>query len=165
MRQECLIKAIKVNISSDEAKKIGQLSQPHHEDLDVKEFVYPYLHFKTKYQAPFLLGKKRLLIDCLVDGCNGNAATSDPFESEGLMIQLRDLMTTKIEYDKAQYAAKRYVTNHLSRKFKAISNYNVSMKAEGLIYKLFWVLKYSDHSLLVDSVNGELQRIDIKQSA
>lgn len=165
MKQEYLITAIKVNISSDEAKMIGKLTQPHNEEPDMTESFYPYLHFKAKYETPFLLGHKKLLIDCLVDGCNGNAATSDSFESEHLKIQSRSLMITKTEYDDAQYAAKRYVINHLSRKFKAISNYKVSMKAEGLIYKLFWVFKYNNHSVLVDSVNGSSQKIDIKQSA
>ena len=165
MKQEYLITAIKFNISSHEAKIIGKLTQPHNEEPDITESFYPYLHFKAKYETPFLLGHKRFSIDCLVDGCNGNAATSDPFGSEDMMIKSCDLMTTKTEYNDAQSAAKRYVINHLSRKFKAISNYNVSTKAEGLIYKLFWVLRYNNHSLLVDSVNGSIQKIDIKQSA
>ena len=116
------------------------------------------------YHAPFLLARKQLKIDCLIDGLNGQAATSDMFLLKNIEAHSNDVLNKKVNRELAYKSGKRYVINSLSRKFKSISNFNVTMDFKSTVYKSFWVIEYENISLIVDSINGSHKVIELRNA-
>jgi hypothetical protein len=158
------LKLINKNISSEDAIKIAKSNNMFGDVFNIGESFYPYFHFHVNYQAPFLFARKQLKIDCLIDGLNGQAATSDMFLLKDIEAYSDDILNKKVNRERAYKSGKRYVINSLSRKFKSISNFNVTMNFKSTVYKSFWVIEYENISLIVDSINGSNKVIELSDA-
>tara|TARA_B100001142_G_scaffold318775_1_gene361338 strand:- start:1249 stop:1746 length:498 start_codon:yes stop_codon:yes gene_type:complete len=158
------LKLINKNISSEDAINIAKSNNMFGDAFNIGESFYPYFHFQVNYQAPFLLARKQLKIDCLIDGLNGQAATSDIFLLKNIEAYSDDILNKKVNRERAQISGKRYVINSLSRKFKSISNFNVIMNFKSTVYKSFWVIEYENISLIVDSINGSQKVVELSDA-
>ena len=158
------LKLINKNISSEDAINIAKSNNMFGDVFNIGESFYPYFHFHVNYQAPFLFARKQLKIDCLIDGLNGQAATSDMFLLKDIEAYSDDVLNKKVNRERAYKSGKRYVINSLSRKFKSISNFNVTMNFKSTVYKSFWVIEYEDISLIVDSINGSNKVIELSDA-
>ena len=155
---------INKNISLEDAINIAKSNYMFGDAFNIGESFYPYFHFQVNYQAPFLFARKQLKIDCLIDGLNGQAATSDILLLKNIEAYSDDILNKKVNREHAQVSGKRYVTNSLSRKFKSISNFNVIMNFKSTVYKSFWVIEYENISLIVDSINGSQKVIELSDA-
>lgn len=158
------LKLINKNISSEDAINIAKSNNMFGDVFNIGESFYPYFHFHVNYQAPFLFARKQLKIDCLIDGLNGQAATSDMFLLKDIEAYSDDILNKKVNRERAYKSGKRYVINSLSRKFKSISNFNVTMNFKSTVYKSFWVIEYENISLIVDSINGSNKVIELSDA-
>ena len=158
------LKLINKNISSEDAINIAKSNNMFGDVFNIGESFYPYFHFHVNYQAPFLFARKQLKIDCLIDGLNGQAATSDMFLLKDIEAYSDDVLNKKVNRERAYKSGKRYVINSLSRKFKSISNFNVTMNFKSTVYKSFWVIEYENISLIVDSINGSNKVIEFSDA-
>ena len=158
------LKLINKNISSEDAINIAKSNNMFGDVFNIGESFYPYFHFHVNYQAPFLFARKQLKIDCLIDGLNGQAATSDMFLLKDIEAYSDDVLNKKVNRERAYKSGKRYVINSLSRKFKSISNFNVTMNFKSTVYKSFWVIEYENISLIVDSINGSYKVIELRSA-
>jgi hypothetical protein len=158
------LKLINKNISSEDAINIAKSNNMFGDVFNIGESFYPYFHFHVNYQAPFLFARKQLKIDCLIDGLNGQAATSDMFLLKDIEAYSDDVLNKKVNRERAYKSGKRYVINSLSRKFKSISNFNVTMNFKSTVYKSFWVIEYENISLIVDSINGSNKVIELSDA-
>ena len=107
------LKLINKNISSEDAINIAKSNNMFGDAFNIGESFYPYFHFQVNYQAPFLLARKQLKIDCLIDGLNGQAATSDIFLLKNIEAYSDDILNKKVNRERAQISGKRYVINRL----------------------------------------------------
>jgi hypothetical protein len=155
------LKLINKNISLESAINMAKSNKMYGDVFNIEESFYPYFHFRVNYQTPFLLARKQLKIDCLIDGLNGHAATSDKFSLKNIEANSNDILNKKVNREHAYKSGKRYVINSLSRKFKSISNFNVTMNFKSTVYKSFWVIEYENISLIVDTINGSYKVIEL----
>jgi hypothetical protein len=75
------------------------------------------------------------------------------------------LLTKKITIETAQIKAKRYLIDHLNRKFRTLGNYDILLGNEQEAYKLFWVLEYKNQSIMVDSITDEFEVLKLGKRA
>lgn len=165
MNQGNLISVIEHDICQKQAKEIASNLVMTDELSSMRYFYYPYFYFKAECRMPFLYGRKKFTVNSMVDACSGHAATADLFGAERKIVHQQELLTKKIKIEAAQIQAKHYVIDHLNRKFKALNNYNISMEAKGETYKLFWVLEYTNQSIVIDSITGDFEALNINKSA
>ena len=165
MSQDNLISVIQHDVSQVGIEKIAFNILRNDELLKISHFYYPYFYFKADCKMPFLYGRKSFAINAMVDACSGHAATSDLFTTERKVVPEGQLLTKKITIETAQIKAKRYLIDHLNRKFRTLGNYDILLGNEQEAYKLFWVLEYKNQSIMVDSITDEFEVLKLGKRA
>jgi hypothetical protein len=122
-----------------------------------QKLVYPYFRFKASCKIPTMIGKQHVTVDCLVDGINGLGATADPFITDQLLATDENHLKPDISRDEAVKIAQRTVTHQLGKKLKMIAPFDVTLEAQGMIYRSFWIVRIGDSRIMVDSVTGGIQ--------
>ena len=120
-----------------------------------RELVHvPYFWYRASGTAPTPYGRQPFDVDCLVDACSGEAATSDPFVVVETMHRKDTVLRPRVPRRAAQQAAQRCVTNALCRKLRTLANFRLELEARGVVHKTFWVVPTGDELVIVDSVTG-----------
>ncbi len=119
-----------------------------------QKLFYPYYRFKANCKVPTMIGKQDVAVDCLVDGINGLGATADPFATDQLNVSDENHLKPEITNCEAVKIAHRTVTHQLGKKLKMIAPFDVTLKATGLVYRSFWIVRIGDSRIMVDSVTG-----------
>ena len=115
---------------------------------------YPYYWFSADCATRTLFCKKSFSATCLVDGCNGLGATADPFVTDRLYAPVTAILNERADAACAVKSAHRNLTHNLSRRSKTIGSFDVVLKAHGLIYKSFWLVRCEGILVMVDSVTA-----------
>ena len=165
MNKDNLISVIEYDIYQKQAKEIASNLLMIDDLLSIKQFYYPYFYFKAECKMPLLYGRKKFTVNSMVDACSGHAATADLFDTKRKIVHQQELLIKRVKIETAKIKEKNYVIDHLNRKFKALGNYGISMKAKGEIYKLFWVLEYTNKSIVIDSITGDIEPLNTIRSA
>jgi len=127
-----------------------------------KDVIYPYYCFDADCSIPTLVGRKNLVIICLVDAVNGIGATADNFELNSESVAAQSLLTTEIDAESASDIAQRTVTHRLGRKLRTITSFDVKLNPRGIVHKRFWIVRTSDARVMVDSTSGGLHPLKLK---
>jgi len=126
-------------------------------DLDAKvesDRIFPYYCYDAVCRVPTLTGRKRVSIVCLVDAVNGLGSTADGFELETESVPASRVLEAGIDRDEATSIAGRTVTHDLGRRTRSITSFDVELRARGLVYKRFFIVRTSEARLLVDSTTA-----------
>jgi len=121
--------------------------------------LYPYVRFIAECSVPTLIGRKRISVECLVDGVNGLGATADPVVTDDRTARDENCLQMKISADAAQRSAQRTMTHQLGRKFRTIAAFEVALEPAGKIYKRFWIMRVGDSRIMTDSVTGNMHQL------
>ena len=124
-----------------------------------RKIYYPYFWFSANCSTRTLFGKRSFSANCLVDGCNGLGATTDPFEVEESAVAGRAILATRTTGEMAEKSAKRYVSHNLSRGLKMIGHFNIDLESRGPVYKSFWLVDCKGTLVMVDSTTGSLHTL------
>lgn len=116
--------------------------------------LYPYLKLTARSTVPTIVGKRRISVDCLVDGVNGHGATADSYSTEQAIAGGEIRLQTKITVDDAERTARRTVTHRLGKQLKMIAPFDVQLESAGTIYRRFWIIRIGDGRVMADSVTG-----------
>jgi hypothetical protein len=153
---------IKETITHDDAlhivNTIARVSTAHIE----RKIYYPYYWFTADCVTQTLFGKKPFSANCLVDGCNGLGATSDPFTVEEAIIESESKLAIRANPEMARSSARRFLSHNLSRGMKMIGHFNIALESRGVIYKSYWLARCEGTLVMVDGVTGSLHTLDQK---
>lgn len=119
-----------------------------------RSVLYPYLWFTARCSVPTIGGRKAISIDCLVDGINGHATTTDTFLTDTVKLLDETQLPSGITRTTARRAAQATVTHRLGRKLKLIAPFDVRLRECGTVYRRFWILRVGDGRVMIDSVTG-----------
>ena len=155
-----VIRAIKHNIDGRSAEQLIQSIAPEDEVEMIQKFYYPYYCFKANCDIPTLRGRRKIATQCLVDGRNGLGATSDPFIENFEEVEIDSVIKTCSDQGKLKQSAFRYLTHSLGRRFKALTNFNVAIISQRLVYKLFWGIRFGNQFVIIDSMTGLIHPLE-----
>ena len=127
-----------------------------------KEIIYPYYCFNADCSVPTMVGRKQVVLICLVDAINGIGATADRFELKNESVLAELLLPAEIDAQGAADIAHRTVTHALGKKLRTISSFDVSVESRGLVHKRFWIVQTSEASVMVDSTTGGLHPLKLR---
>ena len=119
-----------------------------------RKIYFPYFWFSADCAMRTLFGKRSFSADCLVDACNGLGATADPFPVDESSVPADAILDSRIYSEAAKKAAQRFVTHNLGRRLKMIGQFNVALKARGMIYKSYYLVRCEGTLVMVDSTTG-----------
>ena len=155
-----VIRAIKHNIDGRSAEQLIQSIAPEDEVEMIQKFYYPYYCFKANCDIPTLRGRRKIATQCLVDGRNGLGATADPFIENFEEVEIDSVIKVCSDQDKLKQSAFRYLTHSLGRRFKALTNFNVAIISQRLVYKLFWGIRFGNQFVIIDSMTGLIHPLE-----
>ena len=125
------------------------------DDFELQQTVYyPYHWYRASGSAPRLLGRRALVVDCLVDACTGVASTADRFAPEPAAVPADAVIEAKRPARGTEPAARRYVTHALGRGARALADFGVRLEHAGVVHKALWIFAASGLRVLVDSTTG-----------
>lgn len=125
-----------------------------------RKMYYPYFRFAADGVVRTLFGSKPFAAHCLVDGCNGLGATTDPFEVDEVTVPASAMLGVRTEAAAAAAAARRFVTHNVGRRLRMLANFRVVLEPRGIVYKGFWVARCGGQAVLVDATTGSLHALD-----
>lgn len=152
MRKQNPIVSLAEQLTSDDARALvatacGEAGEP-------RRVCYPYHWFLATGSAPGLFGRRSIELDCLVDARNGDASTSDRFDTERREMSADDILPMVSGVAAAERAARRCLTHTLTRRLRTIADFRVRPHYQGLVYKTFWLIDCDGQEIIVDSANG-----------
>ena len=117
---------------------------------------YPYLWYRLHYSLATLFGRPRFEVDCLVDGRQGRASTSDAFETLHLSPPATDVLELSVDPDSGALAARRTMSHVLAKKYRTMTPLKLGVGPSQVLYKKFWVVECgaAGPNVLVDSTTG-----------
>jgi len=124
-----------------------------------RQVFYPYFRFSAACTAPTLFGSKAFSTVCLVDACNGIAATADPVVVHDSSISMDKILVAKTDEREAKRTAQRFLTHQLGRRLRTIGNFGIGLEGYGLIYKVFWLVRCGETLVMIDSLSGCLHSL------
>lgn len=122
--------------------------------------LYPYRRYTVRCDVPTMIGNKSMTLNCLVDGINGHAATTDDFATDKHNSLRERRLQTFIPDDDAKRAARRTVTHRLGKKLRMIAPFNVQLESAGTVYRRFWIIRIGEQRIMTDSVTGNMHLLD-----
>ncbi len=159
MSKSTTISMIHESIDSSEALQIVNTVTGSNAARIERKVFYPYFRFSAACSAPTLFGSKAFSAVCLVDACNGVAATADPVVVQDASISTDKILIAKTDAREAQRTAQRFLTHQLGRRLRTIGDFAVGLEGHGLIYKAFWLVRCGETLVMVDSLSGCLHSL------
>lgn len=127
---------------------------------DARRVYYPYHFFRATGSTPGLFGRRRLSLDCLVDGRSGVASTSDPFDIVRRPGGEADVLPTAVTLPLSEREARRCLTHGLGRRLRTIADFRLVLDYRGVVYKPYWLVDCGDDTVLVDSASGAWHHVE-----
>ena len=75
-------------------------------------------------------------------------------------VEIDSVIKACSDQGKLKQSAFRYLTHSLGRRFKALTNFNVVIISQRLVYKLFWGIRFGSQFVIIDSMTGLIHPLE-----
>lgn len=117
---------------------------------------YPYYHFTANGDVPTLFGRRKISLNCLVDGVTGLGATADSFTLLHTRVRADTLLLAEVSATDAERVARSTITHQMGRKLRMIASFQIDLAARDIVYKVFWIVRAQEMLIMVDGCTGKL---------